>query len=70
MKAGDRVRNIYSGKAGVVIKVWDGKYTVSYYKGEQYNPYRITVELDHQPHAALDSYIRTFKAEHLEVSEK
>lgn len=43
IKVGDRVRNIYDGFEGIVIAVWDGKYKVPHYDGEQFNPYRITV---------------------------
>lgn len=67
MDAGDRVRNIYTNKEGTILDVWDGKYTVSYYDGEQYNPYRITVELDHSAGEAPSGYIYNFKAEHLEI---
>ena len=62
MKVGDRVRNIYTGKTGTVLDVWDGKYTVDYYKGEQYNPYRIRVRLDNS-----NPIPPSFKMEHLEV---
>lgn len=43
LKVGDKVRDIYNNFEGIVIDVWDGKYTVDYYTGEQFNPYRITV---------------------------
>ena len=43
LKVGDKVRNIHNNFEGVIINIWDGKYTCSYYNGEQFNPYRIMV---------------------------
>lgn len=66
MKVGDRVRHKYEGYPGTITKIWDGKYTVPYYEGEQFNPYRITVEFDHLPDTPIEFYTKNVKAEHLE----
>lgn len=66
LRVGDRVRNIYTGSIGNVVRVWDGKYICPYYEGEQYNPYRIMVEEDHQPDEPIENFIHNYKAEHLE----
>ncbi len=42
IKAGDRVKNKYTGFEGIVMDVWDGKYTMPHDE-EQFNPYRVTV---------------------------
>ena len=44
LKVGDIIRNIYHNFEGVVLDVWDGKYTCFHYAIEQFNPYRITVQ--------------------------
>ena len=67
MKVGDRVRNIYSGKTGVILDVWDGKYSVDYYEGEQYNPYRITVTFDNSTEGVTGKGTVVQKMEHLEL---
>ena len=61
LKVGDRARNVYDGREGVVIDIWDGKFTTPCYEGEQYNPYRISVRLDNS-----DNVPSNFKLEHLE----
>ena len=43
IKVDDKVRDIYDGCEGIVLGIWDGKFTTPAYKGEQYNPYRVTV---------------------------
>ena len=60
MKISDRVKNKYTKETGIILDIWDGKYTVDYYDGEQYNPYRIMVLLDG------DNKGSNFKLEHLE----
>lgn len=61
IKVGSRVHEKYGTGKGVVVAIWDGKYYVDYYEGEQYNPYRIMVLLDG------DSEGSNFKLEHLEL---
>ena len=66
MKVGDRVRNRYTKKTGVILKIWDGKYRIDYYKGEQYNPYRITIKLDNSIEGVAGDGTIMQKMEHLE----
>ena len=40
-----KVRDKNTGVSGEVVQIWDGKYTASYYDGEQYNPWRIMVKV-------------------------
>ena len=69
LKVGDRVRHKYNRSLGTIVKIWDGKYNVSYYEGEQYNPYRITVKTDHQPGMSIEFYAWNCKLDHLEKIE-
>ena len=66
LQVGDRVRDKYWGGTGTVLKVWDGKYTVSYYKGIQFNPYRITVRFDNSTDGILGDGTLMSEAESLE----
>ena len=70
IKVGDRVRYKYGGYQGTIVGIWDGKYNTSYYEGEQYNPYRIRVEMDHQPNTSVEFYTWSCKLEHLEKIER
>jgi len=69
LEVGCRVKNIYSGEVGTVLKVWDGKYFCDYYEGEQYNPHRITVKYDNPRYGPGVCHNGTFNAmpEELEV---
>lgn len=67
LKVGDRVQNIYTKETGTVIDCWDGKYTCSYYEEEQYNPYRITIQLDNSEEGPLANGTILSKAEHLKL---
>ena len=72
---GDKVRDIYRGSKGIVLDVWDRKYFCSYYEGEQYNPYRITVRfgrdyIEKYGGGCLGDGTVIVKSEHLEKLEK
>ncbi len=67
MKVGDRVIDIYTSRIGTILNIWDGKYTCSHYEGEQYNPYRITVQWDNSTDGVCGDGTMTSKAEYLET---
>ncbi|MBA7499217.1 hypothetical protein ES704_01957 [subsurface metagenome] len=66
MEVGDRVTNRFTKQTGIIIDIWDGKYSVDYYEGEQYNPYRVRVKLDNSTGGAVEESIVNQKIEHLE----
>ena len=67
-KVGDRITNKFTKRAGVILNIWDGKYRVDHYKGEQYNPYRVTVKYDNGRDGVLGNGTVLQKMEHLEKS--
>ena len=66
LKEGDRIRDKYRPEdAGVVLSVWDGKYSSE----ECYNPYRIIVRFDNSTAGLLSNGTLTVRAEDLEKVE-